>query len=138
MGKQVNYTMDYPAFLQLAKYALELGCMIIRNDHTEEPSFPSKDISMVVPECSHYLFYCPALFPLDQITHSQDSAGKYYIADTFSSLFSLSIISAGFYRIYVTTGFFNNAGEWVPRPDKLTQIYDKIARKARKLATEVR
>lgn len=133
MGKQVNYTMNHATFLQLAQFALDLGCMIIRADHTEEPSYPSADIAVVAPECQNYLFYLPELYPMDQIKHAKDRGGKYYLADTFSSLFSLSIIEAGLYRVYVTTGFYDADGKWLARPEKLTRIYDKIARKARKL-----
>ena len=144
MGKQVNYAMDYEAFLQLAQFALDLGCMIIRNDHTQKPSYPSAEISAVIPECQTYLFYLPELYPMDQIEHGKDYGGKYYLANTFSGPFSIAIIEAGFSigesgraRVYVTTGFYDKDGNWIARPERLTKIYDRIARKARKLAKRI-
>ena len=143
MGKQVNYIMNYESFLQLAQYALEIGCLIICNNHTKEPSYPCADISAVVPEYHNYCFYLPELYPVEKITHGRDCYGAYYLS-YYGTEFSLSIIEAGFSRnetdqtrIYVTTGMYDENKNWIPRPELLTKTYDKIAQKARKLAQQI-
>lgn len=144
MGKQLNYIMDYENFKQLSQYALELGCMIICHNHTKTPALPSSDLSVVVPEHNRYCFYLPELCPLDKIRHDQDCYGKYYLLDTWIGPFALSFIDAGFSkndtdqaRIYVTTGYYDENGNWIARPELLTKTYDKIARRARKLAQKI-
>ena len=144
MGKQVNYEMNYDSFLQLAQFALEAGCMIIRNDHSEEKQIPRKDISAVTPDCHNYYFYIPELYPIRKIKHRKDCNGTYYLADTLFSPFSLALIEASFStavvkqaRVYVTTGYYDKNETWFARPDLLTKTYDRIARKAKKLAQRI-
>ena len=144
MGKQLNYIMDYESFKQLSQYALELGCMIISDNFTNEPSFPSTDLSVVIPDHNRYCFYIPELFPVNKIRHGKTYYGDYYLMDTWGSPFSLSLIEAGFSlnetdraRVYVTTGYYDENGNWVARPELLTKTYEKIARRARKLAQKI-
>jgi len=61
-----------------------------------------------------------------------------------SGPFSLSLIEASFSRndkekarIYVTTGFYDEYGNWIVRPELLTKTYEKLARRARKLAQKI-
>lgn len=141
MGKQVNYEMNYDSFLQLAQFALDAGCMIIRNDHSEEKQIPCRSISVVTPDCHNYYFYIPELYPIHKIQHQKDCNGKYHLADTVFSPFSLAVIEASFSaavsRVYVTTGYYDENETWVARPDLLTKMYDRIARKAKKLAQRI-
>ena len=144
MGKQLNYIMNYESFLQLSQYALELGCMIICNGNTKAPSLPSAELSVVVPDHNRYCFYIPELYPADKIAHGRNCYGEYYLADTFVGPFSLSFIEAGFSlndtdqaRVYVTTGYYDENENWIARPELLTKTYDKIARRARKLAQKI-
>ncbi len=144
MGKQLNYIIDYESFKKLSQYALELGCMILYKDSTKEPSLPSTDLSVVVPDYNSYYFYIPQLYPLDKITHRTNCYGEYYLDDTFFSPFSLSLIEAEFSRndtdqarIYVTTGYYDENESWIARPELLTKTYEKLARRARKLAQKI-
>ncbi|MBO5222703.1 MAG: hypothetical protein J6C26_10365 [Clostridia bacterium] len=144
MGKQLNYIMDFESFKKLSQYALELGCLILYKDHTENPSFPSADLSIVVPQYSSYYFYIPELYPLNKITHGINCYGRYYLNDAFFSPFSLSLIEASFSRtdkgqarIYVTTGYYDEEDNWIARPELLTKTYEKLARRARKLAQKI-
>jgi hypothetical protein len=144
MGKQVNYEMSYDSFLQLAQFALDAGCMIIRNNHSEEKQIPCKDISAVTTDCQNYYFYIPELYPIHEIQHKKDSNGKYYVADTMFGPFSLALIEASYStevgkqaRVYVTTGYYDKSEMWFERPDLLTKTYDRIARKAKKLAQRI-
>ena len=144
MGKQLNYVMDFESFKKLSQYALELGCLILYKDHTEKPSLPSSDLSIVIPQYNSYYFYIPELYPSNKITHGINCYGKYYLKDDLFGPFSLSLIEASFSRnnteqerIYVTTGYYDENGNWIARPELLTKTYEKIARRARKLAQRI-
>lgn len=144
MGKQLNYIMDYESFKKLAQYALELGCMILYGNAKKEPSLPSADFSIVIPDDNFYYFYIPELYPSDKITHGMNCYGKYYLEDKHFKPFSLSLIEASFSRndtdrarIYVTSGFFDENENWIARPELLTKTYEKIARRARRLAQKI-
>ena len=144
MGKQLNYIMDYESFKKLSQYALELGCMILYKDFTKEPSLPSTDLSVVVPDYNGYYFYIPELYPSNKITHAISCNGWYYLKDDLFGPFSLSLIEASFSRndtdqarIYVTTGYYDENENWIARPELLTKTYEKIARRARKLAQKI-
>ena len=144
MGKQLNYVMDFESFKKLSQYALELGCLILYKDHTEKPSLPSADLSIVIPQYNSYYFYIPELYPSNKITHGIDCYGRYYLKDDLFSPFSLSLIEASFSRnnteqerIYVTTGYYDENENWIARPELLTKTYEKIARRARKLAQKI-
>ena len=144
MGKQLNYIMDYEGFKKLSQYALELGCLILYKNSTENPSLPSADLSVVDPEYNSYYFYIPELYPSHKITHGINCYGRYYLNDDLFGPFSLSLIEASFSRndkekarIYVTTGFYDENENWIARPELLTKTYEKIARRARKLAQKI-
>ena len=144
MGKQLNYVMDFESFKKLSQYALELGCLILYKDHTEKPSLPSSDLSIVIPQYNSYYFYIPELYPSNKITHGIDCCGRYYLKDDLFGPFSLSLIEASFSRnnteqerIYVTTGYYDENENWIARPELLTKTYEKIARRARKLAQKI-
>ena len=144
MGKQLNYVMDFESFKKLSQYALELGCLILYKDHTEKPSLPSSDLSIVIPQYNSYYFYIPELYPSNKITHGINCYGRYYLKDDLFGPFSLSLIEASFSRnnteqerIYVTTGYCDENENWIARPELLTKTYEKIARRARKLAQKI-
>ena len=144
MGKQLNYIMDYEGFKKLSQYALELGCLILYKNSTEKPSLPNADLSVVDPDTTSYYFYIPELYPSHKINHGINCYGRYYLNDDLSGPFSLSLIEASFSRndkekarIYVTTGFYDEYGIWIARPELLTKTYEKLARRARKLAQKI-
>ena len=58
--------------------------------------------------------------------------------------FALSIIEAYWSenendvaRIYVQTGYYDENGNWIPRSEKLTKMYEKLARRAKRLADKI-
>ena len=111
-----------------------LGSIII------DPKCFTQIASLLKPD----YFYIPQLYPLDKITHRTNCYGEYYLDDTFFSPFSLSLIEAEFSRndtdqarIYVTTGYYDENESWIARPELLTKTYEKLARRARKLAQKI-
>lgn len=146
MGMQVNYYMDHETFLLVAQKALKEGCLILRWEHTFQPQLPASDLSIVTEEQMRYYFYLPELAPLAYKTDQND---QYYLDNIFSPL-SLALIEASFSRpwpahgstlpninrarLYIPTGFWDENRQWVPRSERLTKVYQRLARLARKLA----
>lgn len=141
MSKQINYYMDYAAFLRLAEKALELGCEIIRDEHTAEIA-RGFSAEIVTPECSRYLFHIPEA---GEVTFGQDMYGKYYANSNYSAS-GISLIEAGYSyidagekriysaRLYCITGYYDENKVFVSRPDCVTNAYNALARYAKKLA----
>ena len=136
MGKQITYYMERESFLVLAQAALDEGLLILKNKYTEKPQEPCRDLS-VIDDCTEYFFYLPEIAPL---THAHTAYGYYVKSYSYPSC--LAIIEAGYSkkadiihesRIYVQTGDYNE-DEWIPRPEKITKIYNKLVRKVKKLA----
>lgn len=143
MGKQINYYMEYASFLKLAQIALEEGCLILKNIHTECRQEPARELSAITPETYNYLFLLPGTAEPE---YGVDIFGKYYVEYNFNRA-SLGTIEAGFSqkrergpkgttreRLYVSTGYYEENGVWVPRPEETTRVYEKLARTVRKLA----
>lgn len=145
MGKQINYYMDYESFLKLAERAISEGCMILKNDHTEKPQQPQNNVSAITEDWMRYYFYLPELA---ELKYKKSKDGQYYIIDNSASELTLALIEAGFSkkhegrnglpciniaRLYIPTGVWLD-GEWHPRSERITKVYNKLARFARKLA----
>lgn len=143
MGKQINYYMDYESFLKLAERALSEGCMILKNDYTEEQQQPQNNVSAITEDCMRYYFYLPELAELQY----RSIGGRYYI-DNRANKLTLALIEAGFSkkhegrnglpciniaRLYIPTGVWVD-GVWYQRSERITTVYSKLARFARKLA----
>ncbi|MCM1235066.1 MAG: hypothetical protein NC489_33625 [Ruminococcus flavefaciens] len=137
MGKQINYWLGYEDFLKIAKAALECGCIIIKNVSGKLVHGQSLDI---VTENEHrYWFYVPEAGGLSGKTlpfNDNDIQGY--------SLTGNTIIEAGFSfrndksktltrsRLFVISGYYNEQGEYISRPECVTKIYNKLVRIAKK------
>ena len=56
MGKQINYYMGVNDFRQLAQYALDIGCVICKQENTE--IVRSNSVDIVIPDYKKYFFIC--------------------------------------------------------------------------------
>lgn len=141
MGKQINYWMDYDSFCELSKSALTLGCIIVKSDMNTGKVVQSTDISIVTKDCFNYYFYLPSAGPL--------KIKKYKDIEQIDRMFNETgnaVIEAGYSRIweekkrvdrnrlYLTTGYYNENEEFIYRPDSIVDVYNKLARKVKKLA----
>ena len=140
MGRQINYYMNYESFLQVAQAAMDAGCFILKAGHTDTVQEPSSDISVVTPEWSNYYFYLPEL---SELNYKTDIYGKYYLDHSYNAM-GLAVIEAGFSkhpddraRIYVMSGFYDENDTWIARSEKITKVYNKLARKVRKVAQRI-
>ena len=138
MGKQINYYMGYHDFLSVAQAALDSGCVIYR--HTYEDGrwrlIPGTALDVVQPDCREYYFHIPEIGGFDVTRASQNQ----YVADEAR----FGVIEAGFCipgkheivknRLYIVTGRYTDDGDWIPRPDMLTKVYNKLVRVVKKVA----
>jgi len=141
LGKQINYWMDYENFILLAEKALELGCIIYRRRADEQGKIVyGNDISIVTANVSDYYFYFPQAgkIVIDIIN------GRECISTIHDS--GQAIIEAGFSiihqekkkitrsRLWCSSGFYREDGEYINRSEDLTKVYNSLARYVKKLA----
>ncbi len=143
MGKQINYYMDYESFLKVAQLALDCGCIIIKEDLKSRPArvIQSRDISVVTKDCRDYYFYLPEAGDIvintyeigERLSHGTGKEGNALIEAGFMVIWEeRKEIRSN--RLYVTTGYYEDDGMWVPRPECLTKVYNKLVRLVKKLA----
>ncbi|MBR4096154.1 MAG: hypothetical protein IKK42_02485 [Oscillospiraceae bacterium] len=144
MGKQINYYMEYEAFLKIAQAALDSGCVIVKD---YDGKITGKDISVVTPDCTNYFFHLPEAGELGYKTYDDGRT----IVDYSYTASGNSLIEAGYSllndtdkeihssRLFCISGYYDKNDEWIARPDCITKLYNKLVRIAKKQApyTEV-
>lgn len=143
MGRQINYYIEYESFLEIAQAALECGCIIIKQDLKSRPSkvFQSRDISIVTKDCWHYYFYLPEAGSVrtktydygERIDYGYNECGNAMIEAGFSIVREEKKEIRG-ERLFVMTGYYDDSGSWIPRPNCLNKVYNKLVRLVKKLA----
>ena len=141
MGKQINYWMDYDSFCELAKLALSLGCVIVKEDLNTGKVVKSCDISIVTKDYYRYYFYLADAGPL-----KTKKFGDIERVERFNTETGNAVIEAGYSqiidekkqicrgRLFLATGYYNEKEEFIYRPDCMIDIYNKLARKVKKLS----
>lgn len=138
MGKQINYYMGYDDFLEIAQLAVDSGCEIVKNENGK--IICSKGSEIVRPDCNRYFFYLPEAGPLNSCIQNgieciggYNSSGNVILEAGFSSVNheKRKISSA---RIYSITGYYDEEGMWIGRPECIKRVYGKLARKVKKIA----
>lgn len=139
MGKQINYWLKYEEFLQIAQTALDCGCVIIKTDSGERKYGQTLDI--ITEDKCRYYFYLPEAGTLmsQQIPFQSEQMIGYNAAGN-------TVIEAGFSfiydnkkeitrsRLFVISGYYDEMGNYIARPDCLTRVYQKTVRIVKKLA----
>lgn len=139
MGKQINYWLKYEEFLQIAQAALDYGCVIVKPDLGKIKYGQTLDI-ITEDKCCYY-FYLPEAGTLmaQQIPFQSEQLIGYNAAGN-------TVIEAGFSfihdnkkeitrsRLFVISGYYDEMGNYIARPDCLTRVYQKIVRIVKKLA----
>lgn len=141
MGKQINYYMEYESFLHLAEKALELGCEIVRDEHTDKIK-RGYSLDLITPEIIRYYFRVPEA---GDITVGIDTNGNKYVSSYASGN---CLIEAGYSavrqigkcisrsRLYSSTGYYDENQVFISRPDCVEKIYTALVRYAKKLAPQ--
>ena len=139
MSKQINYWLGYPDFLQIAQTALDSGCVIIKS--ISGKLVYGQTLDTVTEDEHRYYFYLPEAGKLlgKQILFQNESLTGY-------SAVGNTVIEAGFSfidekqkkitrsRLFAISGYYDENGEYVPRPDCLTKTYNRLVRIAKKVA----
>lgn len=154
MGKQINYWMDYDSFLLVAKKAVDLGCTIVKEDRDLGRVTESKEIGVITPyknRCrAGYYFHLPEAGELE----IQTANGTEFLCHGFTASGN-TVIEAGFSlikderagvcgtkrkreiysaRLYCITGYYDENGDYISRPECLTKVFDSLVRYVKKIA----
>ncbi len=138
MGKQINYYMGFKDFIKVAQFALDLGCVICREENKK--IICSNHIDIVTPSVKRYFFYLPEAGELRVRTENRrkeiggyNASGNVLIEAGFSYVkHDRKTITRG--RLFSITGYYDESGNWMGRPECVKKAYDKIARKVKKTA----
>lgn len=140
MGKQINYYMEYESFVRLAEKAAELGCEIIRRGGPDEV-IGRDPAGTVTRDCTRYYFHIPEAGD----TEKKTVKGKSIIDNNYSRSGN-TLIEAGYSlispeekricrtRLFCITGYYDEKGNFVKRPECVTKIYDSLVRAVKKLS----
>lgn len=134
---QINFWMEYDAFVQVAQAAVSYGCVLIKKT-ADGKHISGTDISIVSKDAQSYYFYVPeaGAFPVETIH------GYEFIAHGASAL---TVISADYSivmeggkeitrgRLYASPEEFGE-NDYISRPDCVTNIYRKLVELVKKLA----
>ena len=120
--------MDYETFRSLAEKALDLGAIIIPGSTLSGLGY--RDISCVKPNTNRYLFFFPEYANGATAAHGIFSDfGNAAIEAGFSAIQGRTIYRE---RIYISTGYYNSDGSWIPHPKQMDRIYGSLVRLAKK------
>ena len=139
MGKQINFYMDYESFILLAEKAIKLGCEIIReyNDGISR----GFSVELISEDCNDYFFHVPEAGEIETETCNK----KKHVIDGYSASGN-TLIEAGYSfiiqdekritrsRLFCITGYYDDSGNEIKRPDTVTKIYNSLARYVKKIA----
>ena len=73
MGKQMTYYMEREVFTQLAQIAVDLGCVILKQNGSK---IISGDTSIIDSHCSKYYFYLPAAGEINEDLPTQAALSR--------------------------------------------------------------
>ena len=139
MGKQINYWLKYEEFLQIAQTALDCGCVIIKPDSGERKY--GQTLGIITEDKCRYYFYLPEAGTLmsQQIPFQSEqmigynAAGNTVIEVGFSFIYdNKKEITRS--RLFVISGYYDEMGNYIARPDCLTRVYQKIVRIVKRIA----
>lgn len=141
MGKQINYYMEYEAFLAIAMTAIDLGCLIVKKDNETGKIISSSDISIVTQDTIRYYFYIPEAGPLKTVVKADESEWVNTCYETGNAIieadycrFDLNEGFIGRGRLFSQTGYYDQNGEYISRPQIVDEIYKQLVKRVKKIA----
>lgn len=150
MGKQINYWMDYDNFVLLAQKAIDLGCVIVKEECDSGKVIESRDINIVTENDKDYYFYFPevgnisirAVNGKERVDCGFSASSNAIIEAGYSFIMNEPIGSCGKRRkkeirrarLYCQSGYYDENGDYRSRPECLTKIYNSLARYVKKIA----
>lgn len=142
MGRQINYYMEYESFLQVAQLALDCGCEIVKQNLDIRPTtvIRTRDISAITPNDWMFWFYVPEAGKLEIKTYECGERVEHGFSESGNALIEAGVsfideekktISRS--RLYVSSGYYDGSGAWIPRPKCVDAVYNKLMRRVKKL-----
>ena len=141
MGKQINYYMEYDAFLLIAKKALDLGCEILKNSSDDGKVIVKKSTDIVTEDCYSYYFHVPEAGNYkilkndmeEKIDDGYNASGATLIEADYSRILTEKnrITRA---RLFCISGYYNDDDCLIKRPDCVTKIFNSLVRYIKKTA----
>lgn len=137
MGKQINYYMGYEDFCRVALLALDYGCVILRTENGQVSALGG--LETVTRECRRYFFWLPESEVNSDKLNNQEMVSGYH--ETGSRMIEAGYsyvddaekrISKG--RLFAISGYYDNGGVWIPRPESVTKVYEKLVKAVKKIA----
>ena len=134
-----NYWLGYEDFLKIAQAALDCGCIIIKK--VSGKLIYKRSLDIVTEHEHNYWFYVPEAGVLSGNTlpfNDNDIQGYSPAGNT--------LIEAGFSfrndksktitrsRLFVISGYYDEQGEYISRPEYVTKTYNKLVRIVKKVA----
>lgn len=144
MRKQIDYWMEYDSFLLIAQKAIDYGCTIVKEDAASGKIIEQDNISIVTRDQSNaYYFHVLEAGPIEIEQTDNAERLKRYNCDGGNV-----VIEAGYSAIVndaekriirrahmgCETGYYDDKGIFVPRPECLTKVYHNLLRYVRRLA----
>lgn len=136
MGKQINYYMGFKDFIKVAQFALDLGCVICREENKK--IICSDQINIVTPSVKRYFFYLPEAGDLRVRTENgreeiggYNASGNVLIEAGFSYVkHDRKTITRG--RLFSITGYYDESGNWMERPECVKKPMTRSREKSKK------
>lgn len=148
MGKQIEFYIEYELFVSVAQKALDCGCKIIKVDTVKGVVIESDSVDVIssdyhgcwyyfnVPEAGEYRV--DRTGDREQLDHGFSSSGNTLIEASPTRIRSDGKkLTRG--RLYCISGYYDEEGQWIERPECVNRIYNSLARYVKKIApyTEV-
>lgn len=138
MGKQINYWLGYHDFLKIAQVALDLSCVILKQEDRKVKI--GNTLDFVTDDIWQYYF-----LPSELLNDLSDDLDVYDLNDLRRECKVIEAAYSCIYhewkrpviiraRLYVPTGYYDEQGEFIDRTELLTKIYNKLVRTVKKIA----
>ena len=131
MGKRMSFYMEREVFEELAQYAIDRGCLILRQ--SGKKIIVSQDTSVITPNCPQYYFYLPEAGDLDMGLplgcFNKNSRllieANYTTRDTNFALHHA--------QLYLAKGVADENGQFLDTPECMIKLYKRLVVKMKEL-----
>jgi len=131
MGRQINYYMELDSYKLLVKKAFDLGFKAIERDRDfticnnfDELTFLKQGMYLYLEEAGELIINENGY--IDTLRSSLVESGFSFMNEKKKEISSS--------RLWVSTGYWNDSGEFIKRDDILDKKYSMLAKYAKKLA----
>ncbi len=131
MGKQINYWMGYTDFIKVAQTAFDCGCVIVKYADGKTECGNNIDI---ICENEYNYYFLPTELNIPANTALSELRSRCHVIEAGFSYINHTKKEIIRSRIYAGTGYYDEQGAFISRPEALTNIYNKLVRIIKKIA----